>query len=267
MAAGRLTCALAAACWLLGAPGVRAQKVDALAQARTFYNERNFTAAAAAADAARSTAAWADSADLIGARAYLERYRETAAAEDLAGAHARLRRVDPQELSARERTEYIIGLGEALYFDGEYGSAAGVFESVLAGADPTAAGMRESVLEWWATAIDRDARTRPDIEREPRYERIRERMKAELTFQPGSAAASYWLAAAARGAGDLQAAWEAAQAGWVRAPLAPDHGAALRADIDRLVLTGIAPERAKALNQPVEQVATAWEAFKALWTK
>ena len=55
------------------------------------------------------------------------------------------------------------------------------------------------------------------------YQRIRERMQSELSTIPASAAASYWISAAARGQGDLQGAWEAAQAGWVRAPLAGDR--------------------------------------------
>ena len=79
--------------------------------------------------------------------------------------------------------------------------------------------------------------------------RIRQRMDEELASHPGSGAAAYWIAAAARAQGDLQAAWDAAQAGWVRARLASDKGAALRADLDRLVLRAIVPDRAKATAQ------------------
>ena len=46
-------------------------------------------------------------------------------------------------------------------------------------------------------------------------------MSAELATDGGSAPASYWLAVAARGTGDLERAWQAAIAGWVRASLAP----------------------------------------------
>ena len=70
-------------------------------------------------------------------------------------------------------------------------------------------------------------------------------MEDELATHPGSGAAAYWLAAAARAQGDLQAAWDAALAGWVRATLTVDRGAALRADLDRLVLRAIVPDRAK----------------------
>ena len=88
----------------------------------------------------------------------------------------------------------------------------------------------------------------------------------------GSTPASYWLAAAARGAGDLDRAWQAAIAGWVRASLAQDRGAALRADLDRLVTQAIVPERAARLKtadvrQAVAGMQNEWTAFKAGWSK
>jgi len=244
-----------------------AQGIDPLTQARTLYNQRNFAAAVKAADEARGLPGRADSADLIAARAYLERYRETAATDDLASGHDRLRRLDPQRLSPRERTEFIVGLGEALYFDGSFGAAADIFDSVLLSFDALTTGMREPVLDWWATAVDRDARTRDDAGREQRYQRILDRMSIELAAQPGSTAAAYWRAAAAGGLGDLQGAWDAAQAAWVRAPMASDRGAALRGDIDRLVVSGIIQGRAKALGRPADQVLQEWQDFKDLWTR
>lgn len=254
---------------VLGATGVAAspaaEKVDALTRARTLYNQRQFEAAVGAAEQARLVPARADSADLIAARAYLERFRESAASDDLMNARDRLRRLDPQRLAPRERGEFIVGLGETLFFDGSYGAAANVFESVLTRADDPGPDARERVLDWWASAIDRDARPRTDLERQAMYLRMRDRMLSELSAQPGNAAASYWLAVAARGQGDLQAAWDAAQAGWVRAPLAPGRGAALRADIDRLVLHAIVPERAKATAQPPDQLKLEWERFKERW--
>jgi hypothetical protein len=92
-------------------------------------------------------------------------------------------------------------------------------------------------------------------------------MQLELGANPASSAASYWLAAAARGQGDLDAAWDAAKAGWVRAPLADDRGAALRADIDRLVQRGVVPERAKVTAQPAEALLAEWERFKESWSR
>ena len=240
---------------------------DPLARARLLYNQRQFEAAVAAADEARSLRGRADSADLVAARAYLERFRESAAPADLASARERLRRLDPLGFDTRERAEFIIGLGEALFFDGVPGAAAEVFDSVLGAPYDLRADARELVLDWWASAQDREARPRADAPRRVIYERIRDRMRAELAVHPGSSAAAYWLAAAARGQGDLDGAWDAAQAGWVRAPLAIDRGAALRGDLDRLVLRGLAPERAKARALSVDSVILEWEQFKVRWNK
>ena len=92
-------------------------------------------------------------------------------------------------------------------------------------------------------------------------------MTEELALNPGSAAAAYWLAAAARGQGDLQAAWYAAQAGWVRAVLAPDGGTVLRADLDRLMNRAIVPERSRIVAQSPESLLAEWEKFKETWQK
>jgi tetratricopeptide (TPR) repeat protein len=244
-----------------------AEPKDALARARLLYNEGQFEAAISAAEEGRRFPDRTDSADLIAARAYLERYRQTAAAEDLESARERLRQINPQKLNARERTELVIGLGETLFFDQSAGAAAGVFESVLTGAAPLDPEARERVLDWWASALDRDARVRTDIERPGVYQRILERMLRELGSNASSATASYWLSAAAWGQGDHQAAWDAAQAGWVRAPLASDRGAALRGDLDRLVQRAIIPERARALSQSAAVIQTEWEHFKEKWSR
>ena len=238
---------------------------DPLARARLLYNEREYEAAVMAAEEARLTPARADAADLVAARAYLERFRETAAAGDLTNARDRLRRLDPQKFGPRERAEYVVGLGEALFFEGAFGAAATVFDTALHSRDALAGEARERVLDWWASAIDREAKPRPGIERHGVYLRIRTRMDEELAIHPGSAAAAYWIAAAARAQGDLQAAWDAAQAGWVRSRLASDKGVALRADLDRLVLHAIVPDRAKATAQPPETLRADWERFKESW--
>ena len=47
----------------------------------------------------------------------------------------RLRRLNPERFGPRERTEYIVGLGETLYFDQSFGSSAAVFDSVLQSPD------------------------------------------------------------------------------------------------------------------------------------
>jgi hypothetical protein len=138
---------------------------------------------------------------------------------------------------------------------------------VLAGADHLPADARERVLDWWASALDRDTRSRSDFERQAVYQKIRDRMQLEIGANPGSSAASYWLSAAAWGQGDHQAAWDAAQAGWVRAPMASDRGAALRGDLDRLVQRGIIPERARALAQSPDSLQHEWDEFKDRWKK
>jgi hypothetical protein len=261
---GRLTATMA----LLVLASVPAWAADdPLARARALYNQRQFQAAVSAAEQARLTPARADAADLVAARAYLERYRESTASDDLANARDRLRRLDPARLAPRERVEYVVGLGETLFFEGSFGAAAGVFDSVLLGGDLLTGDARERVLDWWATAIDRDTRPRPEIDRQGVYQRVRTRMEQEVASHQGSAAAAYWTAAAARAQGDLQAAWDAAQAGWVRAPLASDRGAALRIDLDRLVLRAIVPDRAKATAQSPEALRLQWEQFKERWKR
>jgi hypothetical protein len=239
---------------------------DPLARARLLYNEGKWDAALMAADQARANPARIDGADLIAARAYLERFREKADADDLTNARERLRRVNSQRFGSRERLEFIVGLGEALYLDGSYGAAADIFDSVLEQGTALAGAERERVIDWWATALDRDARPRNEFDRQAVYQRIRERMHRELGVTLTSTVAVYWLSAAARGQGDLQGAWDAAQAGWVRAPLAGDRGNALRADLDRLVLGALIPERARAIGQPPATLRQEWERFKELWT-
>jgi hypothetical protein len=104
------------------------------------------------------------------------------------------------------------------------------------------------------------------MDRQSVYLRIRSRMEEELAVHPTSGTAAYWLAAAARAQGDHQSAWDSAQAAWVRSALAgSDRGAALRADIDRLVVRGIVPDRARATAQSPELLRAQWEQFKERW--
>jgi hypothetical protein len=238
---------------------------DPLARARLLYNQGQFEAAVNAAEQARLTPARADAADLVAARAYLERFRASSTPGDLVNARERLRRIDPQRFPARERAEYIVGLGEALFFDGAFGAAADVLEPIVHNHDALAGDARERVLDWWASALDRDAKPRPEIERQGVYQRIRARMEDELAVHSASGTAAYWLAAAARAQGDVQAAWDAAMAAWVRAPLLPDRGVVLRGDLDRLVLRAIVPDRAKASAQTPDSLRQQWEAFKRNW--
>jgi tetratricopeptide (TPR) repeat protein len=240
---------------------------DPLSRARNLYNQGEFEAAINAAEQARLTPARADAADLVAARAYLERYRDSAVQGDLVNARDRLRRIDPQRFASTERAEYVVGLGEALFFEGAFGAAADVLDPIVRNPDLLSGDARERVLDWWASALDRDAKPRPEIDRQGVYQRIRARMDEELSTRPVSGTAAYWLAAAARAQGDVQAAWDAALAAWVRAPLTSDRGVILRADIDRLVLRAIVPDRAKVTAQPPETLRQQWEVFKERWTR
>jgi hypothetical protein len=251
---------------LSGSAARAADEKEGLARARQLYNDRRFDDAVGAADEVR-TSQTADSADLIAARAYLERFRETDESEHLTLARERLRRINPEHLNGSEQVEFLVGLGEELYLEGSAGAAADLFDTVF---DTTALmtdASRERVLDWWASALDHEARPRADIDRQPIYQRIRDRMRGELGRKPSSTVASYWLAAAAAGQGDHQTAWDSAMAGWVRAPLAIDHGAALRGELDRLVIRQIVPQRARALAQPPDAVQQAWDDFKQRWAR
>lgn len=257
---------LAVLFFLMASPAVyAADKIDPVAEARLLYNQRKFDAALTAAERARQIPDVADRANLIAARAYLERFRESGAADDLTNARERLRRIDPRRFDALERTEFIVGLGEGLYLDESYGAAADVFETVLDNRNALPVDSRDRVLDWWAIAVDRDAWLRQQPGRESAYQRILVRMRDELTTRPGSSTAVYWLAAAARSQGDLQGAWDAVEAGWVRAGLAIDRATALRADLDWLMLVAIIPERARALAQPAEDMKLDWDKFKERW--
>jgi hypothetical protein len=247
-------------------PVAAADDRTALARARQLYNSRDFDGAITAADEARHVSQLADSANLIAARSLLERYRANAADDDLAEARERLRTISPDRFTDRERLEYIVGLGETLYFDGAPGAAATMFDSVLRSNGPLLEG-RDAILDWWASAVDEDARPRSEFERHALYQQVRTRMRDELGERPTSGIAAYWAVAAARGEGDLQGAWNAAEAAWVRAPLADDRGAALRGDLDRLVQRAIIPERARATGQSPEALHDEWESFKEKWNR
>ena len=251
----------------LAAPAGAADDRAILAHARALFNSGDYDGALAAAEDARRIPTQVDSADLIAARALLERFRTSATADDLAHARDRLRRLTPDLFADRERLEFLVGLGEALFLDAAPGAAAAVFESVLETTTVPLVDGRDLVLDWWATAVDHDARPRTEFERQALYERVRARMQTEIAQHPTSATAAYWAVAAARGQGDYAGAWSAAQAGWVRAVMAPDHGAALRGDIDRLVLRAVIPERARATGQSPDELVADWEGFKERWSR
>jgi tetratricopeptide (TPR) repeat protein len=245
---------------------------DPLAEARRLYNQGQYDAAVRYAHEALKVPTTSESARIVLGRIYLERFRRSADPADLAQAREALRSVDAQALEHRERAELAVGIGECLFLEDKFGTASEAFERALDTSAALGAAAHERVLDWWATSLDRLALTRPRETRAPLYLRIVKRMEQELADDPSSAPAAYWLAAALRGAGNLDRAWFAASAGWVSAMLGRDRGAALRADLDRLIVQGIIPERAARLQprdptQATSVMLAEWEALKAAWTR
>jgi hypothetical protein len=155
-----------------------------------------------------------------------------------------------------------------LYVDDQFGAAAELFDPVLDASSSLGANAHERALDWWASALDRQAQA--STEKTAAYGRIVARMEQELRRDPASAPAAYWLAAAARGTGDLDRAWAAASAGWIRAVAARDRGVTLRADLDRLMTQAIIPDRASRAPARDRRQVTAtmladWEGFKKMW--
>ncbi len=262
--------ALVAVLLALAAPPRAFALFDALADARRLYNLGDYDAAEQAARRALQEPGLADGARIVLGRIELERYRRSDDETHMSEARRALRAVDPRALSERERLELSLGLAEALYLEDRFGAAAELFEPLIDASNLLGAPAHDRVLDWWATALDRHAQHRPEYERPPVYGRILERMTAEIAQDPGSTPASYWMAAAARGQGSVERAWQAAVAGWMRAPLARDRGAALRADLDRLVVEAIIPARVArlGLKDPAQALAGMlgeWEAFKMMW--
>jgi hypothetical protein len=247
-----------------------ARKPDPLVMARQFYNAAQYDDAIQAAEQASSNPSFASSAHLVLGRSRLERYRKTNVTGDLDAARTDLRAVDPRALDARERLELQIGLAVLLYFEERFGASAELLDPVIDLSATLAPDAHERALDWWATALDREALGIATPDRVPIYARVIDRMERELRRDSASPSASYWLAAAARGSGDLDRAWAAACASWVRATLAPDRGAALHADLDKLVTQAIIPERAtktagRDRRQAIASMTAEWDAFKAGW--
>lgn len=255
---------------LLLSPSLAAARPDALAVARRLYNEGQYEQAIEAARQAAATPSLAAAARLISGRAYLERYRANPQSDDLDHARADLRAVDGHALDPREQLELQIGFAELLFCDERYGAAAEMLDPLLDAAATLAPNARDRALDWWASSLDREAQTMPQDARPAIYARVTHRMEDELRRSPASLTASYWLAAATRGQGDLDRAWSAATAAWVRTVLHPEGAAAVRADIDKLVVEGIIPERVAALpardrRQALATMTADWETFKKNW--
>jgi hypothetical protein len=252
----------------LGQPAVA---IAQLADARRLYNESRYEDAIKAAAAAQADPATSDEASVIVARANLERYRQSYDATHLTSAREALKAVHTSKLQPRSQGEYLVGLGEWLFLDDAYGAAGELFDTALGRTYDVGPDRRDRVLDWWATAMDRYAQVTPR-RRSEIYQRIVDRMQDELRERPESDAGGYWLPAAARSMGDLDRAWQSAIAAWLRSRVAPDQGANLRPDLDRLVQTAIIPERAREIAAPGQDPKDAadvmleeWEQLKTAW--
>ena len=253
---------------LFGSPA-EAQRAE-LAKARAAYNQQQFEEAIAAALTAQKVGATADAATVVLSRSYLERYRQLANPTDLAAARAQLGTVRVDHLDSRDQVDLIMALGEALFFEDDFGAAAAMFESGIESAQAQGAVTGEAMLDWWGSAIERQAEALERDQREAVFARMRDRMTKELARNPGSAGAAYWSVVGARGAGDPLGAWNAAIAAWVRARLAGSRSAQLRADLDKLVLEGIIPDRVRAFaperrGQAESDLRTEWAVLKERW--
>lgn len=257
------TSAISAALVIFLASSAAAQRAD-LAQARSLYNQRQFDAAIEAATVAQKQPATADAASVVLARAHLERYRERANPDDLAAARLALGTVRVSNLDARDGVDLLMALGEALFFEDDYGAAAMLLESGIDSAVAHGAQTGEAMLDWWGSAAERHADALPRDARVAAFARLRDRMARELARNPSSAAAAYWIVVGKRGTGDAVEAWDAAIAGWVRARLAGARSASLRADLDKLVMEGIIPDRVRAM--PSDKRAQAESDLRAEWT-
>jgi hypothetical protein len=268
--AGRRCAAFVAVLILAAVTSAAAAEPPALVKARTLYNGGNFEGAIDAAAVARRQPQFSDAAALVIARSYLERYRQRADPADLTSAREALASVKAGSLAPRDQVGLLVGLGQWLYLAEIYGAAAELFDSALNQSELMAPADRTLLLDWWATALDHEASDRAPDQRGRAFERISSRMEAALREDPGNGPANYWLAAAARGSGDLDRAWAAAIAAWVRSSLEPESAQELRADLDRLVSQALIPERVRQRPAREQEDAAAtlrdeWEMVKAQW--
>lgn len=246
-----------------------------LERARTLYNEGRFDESIAAAAIAKAKPAAEASATLIAARARLEKFRQKSDPEDLGAARADLVSLNPRNLAPQEIIEWQIGLGTALFLENQPGPAAEMFSTIL----PTARtrlspAELDKLVEWWASTVARVAEAQTGDVRKQAYVSMLKAVRDELERNPLSWPASYWLVVAARGAGDLEGAWNAAVTGWIRVGSQQD-GKHLREDLDRFVIQTLIPERAqartgqrldaKATQTEIASLTEQWRALAGHW--
>lgn len=248
---------LAALGWVATVGSATAQTDPPLVRAHDFYNKQQYDLAIQSAAEARKVPAQADAAVIVLARAHIERYRQGMDAADLDAARSALVPIDHARLAGRDRLDWTIATGQLLYFDRRFGTAAEFFETAFGQVDLLEAGARDRLVEWWATALDQQAQLGPHAERQAIYRRILTRAEDELRRDDRSTVGGYWLAAAAVGVDDLDRAWAAAEAAWLRSSSTVPAGVMLRGDLDRLIASVIIPERARNLSPANPQQAIA----------
>ena len=158
--------------------------------------------------------------------------------------------VDPRPLDARERVELTLGFAETLFLEDRFLAAAEMFAPLLDSSSTLGAGGPRA-----------RARLVGDGPRPPRRRRGRRRSAAasiggsptgcrrELARDPGSGPADYWpsppRAAPATSTGPGTPPWPPGSA----PTLGADRGVTLRGDLDRLVIHGVIPERARVSHR------------------
>ena len=252
---------------MLASVPAAAAEPPALVKARTLYNAGDYDGALAAASEVR-TGDWVDAALLVAARSHLEKFRRDSQPAELQAGREALNGVRASGLMPRDHVDLLIGMGQFLYLSEEFGAAAGLFDNALAQAFLLNRQDRLQLLDWWATAVDRYAQMRPSERRGAEFAIILARMEDELRRDAANPVANYWIPVAARSAGDVDRAWDAAVAAWLRSRLMPDGAATLRADLDRLMTQGIIPERArlhKGTPDAARVMREQWEQLKEQW--
>src|SRR5687768_8736449 len=142
---------------LLAAWPVAAAEHPALAQARVLYNAADYDAAIAAASAALADPPSVGPATLVMARSHLERYRITLDPANLASARTALGMIHAAGLTPRDYLDLLIGMGQALYLGETFGAAAELFDVALSRRSSLSERDGLALLDWWATAVDREA--------------------------------------------------------------------------------------------------------------
>ena len=253
------------------AGGVGAPSIPALAKARALYNAGDYDGAISAAAVARRDPA-ARRRRRAGHRA-----RRISSATGSAptppiwrAAREALGVVRVRALTPRDQVDLLVGLGQSLYL----GETSAPPRSCSTPRSSRASLLPERdrllLLDWWATALDREAQTRP-ADRRARVLRAHRRADGgELRQRSGERGRELL----ARGRRPRQPATSIAP-GMPRSPpgcarRSTPERRALRADLDRLVTQALIPERARtrpAREQPDSMAAlrAEWDLVKQQW--